>query len=84
MILSGFKFPFSYRQNKPCLCQQQYDATGACLYGRVMGSEEPKAILSASGVCSSLLPWLHTHATGVQQVLISQFSFPKRQQIWAL
>lgn len=77
MILSGLKFPVSNRENKPCLHQQQHDATGACQYSKVMGSEEPKAILCALGVCSSLLPRLHTHATGVHQVLISQLVFQK-------
>lgn len=76
-ILSGLKFPVSNRQKKPCLRQQQHDATGACLYSKVMGSEEPKATLCALGVCSSLLPWLHTHHTGVHQVLISQLVFQK-------
>lgn len=85
MILSRLKFPVSNRQNKPCLHQEQYNVTGACLYSRVSGSEEPKPYSvhwecapSCSHGCTIL------HATGVHQELISQLSFPKRQHIWAL
>lgn len=84
MVLSGLKFHDFIRQNKPMpmLATAWCNWSWSVLHSNGLWGAQ-RHILCTRGMCSSLLPRLHAQAAALQQVRISQFSFPKRKQIWA-